>query len=82
MAPDVMDAMNGLRMHVWSVIAVTAVLVFLVGLLLLDGGAQAVAWTASAFVFLVACIRALDTESYRKRERDLPSPPGSGPNPF
>jgi membrane protein implicated in regulation of membrane protease activity len=69
--------MNGLRMHLWSVIALAAVAVFLVGLLLLSGGAQAVAWIASAFVFLVACVRALDTESYRKRERDLPVPPES-----
>jgi membrane protein implicated in regulation of membrane protease activity len=71
--------MKGSGMHVWSVIAVAAVAVFLVGLLLLSGGAQAVACIASAVVFLVACVRALDTESYRKRERDLPSPPGSGP---
>jgi hypothetical protein len=71
--------MNGSGMHLWSVIAVAAVAVFLVGLLLLSGGAQAVACIASAVVFLVACVRALDTESYRKRERDLPSPPGSGP---
>jgi hypothetical protein len=73
--------MNWLRMHPWSVVALAAVGVFLVGLLLLSGGAQAVAWIASAFVFLVACVRALDTESYRKRERDLPSPPGSWPGP-
>lgn len=69
-------------MHPWLVIAVAAVLVFLVGLLLLNGGAQAVACIASALVFLVACVRALDTESYRKRERDLPSPPGSGQGPM
>jgi hypothetical protein len=71
--------MHVLRKHRWSVIALAAVAVFLVGLLLLNGGAQAIAWIASAFVFLVACVRALDTESYRKRERDLPYPPGSGP---
>jgi membrane protein implicated in regulation of membrane protease activity len=71
--------MNGLRMHLWSVVALAAVAVFVVGLLLLNSGAQAVACLASALVFLVACLRALDTESYRKRERDLPSPPGSGP---
>jgi len=73
--------MNGLRMHLWSVIALAAVAVFLVGLLLLSGGAQAVASIGSAFVFLVACVRALDTESNRKRDRDIPSPPGSGPGP-
>ncbi len=66
-------------MHLWSVIALAAVVVFLVGLLLLNGGAQAVACIASALVFLVACVRALDTESYRNRERDIPSPPGQGP---
>jgi hypothetical protein len=59
-----------------------AQVVFVVGLLLLNGGAQAGACIASAFVFLVACIRALDTESYRKRERDVPYPPGSGPGPM
>jgi hypothetical protein len=74
--------MNGLRKHRWSVIALAAVAVFLVGLLLLNGGAQAIAWIASAFVFLIACVRALDTESYRKRDRDVPFPPGSGPGPM
>jgi hypothetical protein len=77
-----MGAMNRLRLHLWSVIALAAMVVFLVGLLLLNGGAQAAACIASAFVFLVACIRALDTESYRQRERDVPSPPGSGPGPL
>jgi hypothetical protein len=74
--------MLGLRKHRWSAIALAAVAVFLVGLLLLNGGAQAIAWIASAFVFLVACVRALDTEDYRRRERDVPSPPGSGPGPM
>jgi hypothetical protein len=74
--------MKRLRMHLSSVIALAAVVVFLVGLLLLNGGAQAVACIASAIVFLVACVRALDTESYRKRDRDLPFPPGSGQGPI
>ena len=69
-------------MHIWPVIALVAVGVFLVGLLLLSGGAQAVACMASALVFLVACIRAMDSESYRKRDRDVPWPPGSGQGPI
>jgi len=74
--------MHWLRIHLWSVIALAAMLVFLVGLLLLNGGAQAVAGIASVLVFLIACVRALDPESYRKRDRDVPSPPGSGPGPM
>jgi hypothetical protein len=71
--------MRALRMHLWSATALAAVVVFLVGLLLLNGGAQAGACIASAVVFLVACVRALDSEDYRRRDRDIPSPPGSHP---
>jgi hypothetical protein len=74
--------MQALRRHIWSVIALAAAGVFLVGLLLLSGNAQPVACIASAFVFLVACVVALDSESYRKRDTDIPSPPGSGPGPW
>lgn len=73
--------MKGLRTHIWPVIALAAVGVFLAGLLLLSGSAQAVACLASAVVFLAACVRALDSESYRRRDRGVPSPPGSGPGP-
>jgi hypothetical protein len=70
--------MKGLRTHVWPVIALAGAGVVLVGLLVLSGSAQAVACVAGAVVVLFAGIRALDTDSYRKRDRDIPSPPGSG----
>ena len=66
-------------MHLWSVIALAAVVVFLVGLVLRNGGAQAVACIASVLVSLVACVRALDTESYRNRERGYTVSARTGP---
>ena len=76
--------MNGLRTHVWPVIALAGAGVVLVGLFVLSGSAQAVACVAGAVVVLFAGIRALDTDSYRKRDRDIPSPPGTHgpPGPF
>jgi Flp pilus assembly protein TadB len=73
------DALEGLRTHAWPVIALAAVGVFLVGLLVLSGSAQAIACVAAAVVFLIACLRVLDTETYRKRDAGQPRPPWGSP---
>ena len=73
--------MHWLRIHLWSVIALAAMVVFLAGLLLLNGGAQAVAGIASVLVFLIAWVRARDPERNRKGDGDVPSPPGRGRGP-
>jgi hypothetical protein len=67
--------MKALRSYLWSTIALAAVGAFLIGLLVLNGTAQAVVAVAAIFVFLLAVARALDSEEYRKHDADFPSPP-------
>ena len=70
--------MRALRTHPWSKTALAAVAAFLIALLVLSGTAQAVVALAAVIVFLFAVVRALDSESNRKRDADIPFPPGSG----
>jgi hypothetical protein len=69
--------MRAIRVHVWAEIALVAVGAFLIGLFVLGGTAQSLIVVASVLVFLFAVVRALDSETYRKRDTDIPSPPGS-----
>jgi hypothetical protein len=63
--------------HRWSTIALAAVAAFIIALLVLSGTAQVVVALAAVLVFLFAVLRALDSESYRKRDADIPFRPGS-----
>jgi hypothetical protein len=73
---------RALRTLVWPGIGLAAVGAFLIGLFVLDGNAQVVVVGVAVVVFLVAVVRAMDGESYRKRDADIPFPPGGGGGPW
>jgi membrane protein implicated in regulation of membrane protease activity len=71
-----------LRTLTWPGIGSVAAGAFLIALFVLDGTSQVVVVAAAVLVFLVAVVRALDGESYRKRDADIPFPPGGGGGPW
>ena len=66
------------RGNVYLWIAVGAVVAFVFGLLVVDGSAQALIVIGAVLVFLIAVVRALDSDSYRSRDAQIPTPPGAG----